>query len=309
MRAIDLFSGWGGFTLAAEQAGVEVAWAANHWQLAVEAHATNHPGTVHACQDLRQADWSKLPAFDLLLASPACQGHSRASQPKRSLFHNALRSTAWAVIDCADMTEPKAILVENVPSFQEWRLYPAWRRALEALGYHVAETTVTASRHGAPQRRTRLFVSATRYNPRKAFSELDDAATRFAPEMPFGPCIDWNDGDWRPISEAAPGARPRIEAAIANHGPRCLTQHVTGHSGVPLDEPIRTVTTQDHWAVIDGDKYRPLTVRETARAMGFPDTYRWPEGSKRRDQIKGLGNAVCPPAARKMIERLAQVAA
>lgn len=35
MRAVDLFAGWGGFTCAAEQAGVSVVWAANHWPLAV----------------------------------------------------------------------------------------------------------------------------------------------------------------------------------------------------------------------------------------------------------------------------------
>ncbi|WP_394372821.1 DNA cytosine methyltransferase [Ralstonia mannitolilytica] len=34
--AIDLFAGIGGFTESAEQAGVKVVWAANHWRLAVD---------------------------------------------------------------------------------------------------------------------------------------------------------------------------------------------------------------------------------------------------------------------------------
>lgn len=85
MKAIDLFAGFGGFTLGATQAGARVVWAANHWPLAVETHARNHAGTEHVCQDLRQADWTALPRFDLLLASPACQGHSQAAQPKRRL--------------------------------------------------------------------------------------------------------------------------------------------------------------------------------------------------------------------------------
>ena len=50
-RAVDLFAGWGGFTEGAERVpGVDVLWAANHWPLAVEAHALNHPGTAHSCQ-------------------------------------------------------------------------------------------------------------------------------------------------------------------------------------------------------------------------------------------------------------------
>lgn len=302
IRAVDLFAGWGGFTCAAEAAGVDVVWAANHWPLAVEAHARNHPHTEHVCQDLRQADWTALPEFELLLASPCCQGHSSASQPRRRQYHDAMRATAWSVVDCADVTNPKGIVVENVPSFRGWRLYPQWRASLEALGYRLEELVVTASRHGAPQRRTRLFVVGTKR--RGQFGDLHDEARRHVEEPAFGPCIDWDQGDWRPVSLASPGARDRILRAQRNHGSRCLTQHVTGHPGVPLDEPIRTVTCQDQWAVVSGDLYRPLTVRETARAMGFPESYAWPVGSTRRDQIKGLGNAVSPPAARAVIERV-----
>lgn len=308
MKACDLFSGWGGFTCAAQQAGVDVVWAANHWPLAVEAHALNHPQTEHVCQDLRQADWTALPAYDLLLASPACQGHSSASQPNRRPIHDAMRATAWAVVDCADATEPRGILVENVPRFTRWRLYPQWRSALFAIGYHLAELLVTASRHGAPQRRTRLFIVATRKRVANAFYEFHDLATERAAELPFGPCIDWDDGDWRPRTAASPDAQRRMERAVRNHGARCLSQHVTGHPGVPLHEPIRTITTKDQWVVVDGDRYRPLTVRETARGMGFPEAYSWPPGAKRRAQIVGLGNAVCPPPARKLIARLAEVA-
>ncbi len=97
MKAIDLFAGAGGFTEGAIEAGIEVMWAANHWPLAVEYHTANHPSTYHLCQDLHQADWSQVPAHDLLLASPACQGHSRARGTEMP-HHDALRSTAWAIV-------------------------------------------------------------------------------------------------------------------------------------------------------------------------------------------------------------------
>ena len=162
MRAIDLFAGWGGFTLGATKAGVDVVWAADHWKLAVEAHRQNHPDTKHECQDLNQCDFSQVPDYEILLASPACQGHSTASQPKRRSFHDDLRATAWAVISCADRTNPEIVIVENVPSFKRWRLYSAWLDALELLGYCVHEVKSTASGHGVPQRRKRLFIVATR---------------------------------------------------------------------------------------------------------------------------------------------------
>lgn len=71
MTAVDLFAGLGGFSEGARLAGVRVAWAANHWQAAVDTHARNHLETAHSCQDLHQADWTRVPAHDVLLASPA----------------------------------------------------------------------------------------------------------------------------------------------------------------------------------------------------------------------------------------------
>jgi DNA (cytosine-5)-methyltransferase 1 len=304
VRCVDLFAGWGGFSLAAESAGCDVLWAADHWPLAMEVHAHNHPDTTHVCQDLRQADWSALPEYDVLLAAPACQGHSQAAQPSRArsgrtrTYHDALRATAWAVVDCAEVTGPRAIIVENVPDFTRWKLYPKWRECLESLGYNVAETRIVASHLGVvPQRRERLFVVAT-------LGGLPNLTFKRQPEPAIGPCIDWRAGTWKPVSEArtAP-ARRRLMAAASRYS-RAIVQHVSHHNGLPVSEPIRTVTTKDQWAVVRNGKYRPLTVRENARAMGFPDSYTWPDTATRKDVIKGLGNAVCPPVGRALIERV-----
>lgn len=302
MRAIDLFAGWGGFTLGAHAAGVEVVWAANHWRLAVETHALNHPGVAHACQDLRQADWTALPRYDLLLASPACQGHSQASQPRRRTYHDEMRATAWAVVDCADVTEPRALVVENVLDFRRWRLFPQWCAALEALGYQLTQVVRRATWHGVPQRRNRLFVVGTR---RRRFHL--DAPILEPVEPAFGPCIEWDAPGWRHVDEAAPNARDRFDVARRRWGRRFLSQHVSEHPGVPLTQAIRTITTKDQWVVVDGDRYRPLTLREYARGMGFPDSYRWAE-APREDVVRGLGNAVPPPMARDVVAAAAEVA-
>jgi DNA (cytosine-5)-methyltransferase 1 len=308
VRAIDLFGGFGGFTLGAAMAGVPVVWAANHWELAVSTHAKNHPTAQHVCQDLRQADFTALPDFELLLASPACQGHSQAAQGNRRPKHDADRSTAWAVIDCAEATRPKAIIVENVLRLREWELYPVWKVALRKLGYHTTELVMTASKHGVPQRRTRLFVVATRRPAVNDLLPLHDAANRHAQEPAFGPSVDWSSGEWRPLDSASDDARSRFAAAQGNHGARCLSQHVTAHPGVPLDQPIRTITTKDQWCILDGELYRPLLLREYARGMGFPDSYELPEAS-REDVVRGLGNAVPPKLAHRVIERVKEIAA
>jgi DNA (cytosine-5)-methyltransferase 1 len=302
MRAIDLFSGWGGFTAGAQEAGVRVVWAANHWQIAVDVHAANHPGVAHACQDLRQADWTALPRFDLLLASPACQGHSEASQPKRRAYHDEMRSTAFAVVDCADVTEPRAIVVENVTSFLRWRLYPEWCAMLRKLGYTLTENVVLASDHGVPQLRERLFLVGLKGS--KRFS----LPLRLTRRPAFDPCVELDAPGWRPISRSTPGAQARIRRAQSKSGPRCLVQHVTGHPGVPLSEPIRTITTKDQWWLVDGDRARPLTLREYARGMGFADSYQWPRELARSVVVRGLGNAVPPAVARDVMRAVAEAA-
>jgi DNA (cytosine-5)-methyltransferase 1 len=301
VKAIDLFAGFGGFTLGAEMADVEVVWAANHWQTAVDVHSKNHPNVAHSCQDLRQADWTSLPAFDLLLAAPACQGHSTASQPNRRVYHDAMRATAWAVVDCADVTEPRAIVVENVPSFLRWRLFPVWTEALSRLGYCVDTRRVVATDHDVPQRRERVSIICTR---RPTMINLRRAAT----ESPFGGCVDFGAGTWRPIASASVDAQQRMRRAQSRYGARVLSQHTTGHSGVPLTQAIRTITTKDQWVLVDGERYRPLLLREVARGMGFPDSYTWDEGLSREAVYRGLGNAVCPPVGRDVISAVREVA-
>ena len=71
--------------------------------------------------------------------------------------------------------------------------------------------------------------------------------------------------------------------------------------------PIRTITTKDQWVVLDGDLYRPLTEREYARAMSFPDSYTWGP-ARRRDVVQGLGNAVPPVLAEKVVRALLEAA-
>jgi DNA (cytosine-5)-methyltransferase 1 len=200
MKAIDLFAGLGGFTLGAKQAGYRVVWAANHWKLAYDIHKANHPETEHACQDLRQADWSKLPNFDVLLASPSCKGHTWA-RGKDKPHHDSERATAWAVVDCAEFHRPEVIVNENVVEFLDWILFPAWTAALEALGYAVAPHIVDAADFGVPQNRERVFVICTRS---KAPIQLKLPKR---PHVAARSIIDWNAGQWSRVRRRGRAAR------------------------------------------------------------------------------------------------------
>lgn len=306
MKAIDLFAGAGGFTTGAEMAGVNVVWAANHWPAAVGIHLLNHPSTQHACQDLHQANWLDVPAHDLLLASPCCQGHSRArGKANGNPQHDASRSTAWAVVSALECHQPYAALVENVAEFTQWGLYPAWCSALTALGYAIAPHVIDAADHGVPQHRRRLFIVLTRsQHPLELQLPKRD-------HTPASTIIDWHTGNWTPIHRPGRSAATlrRIAAGRAANGDQFLAPYYgsgSGETGRSLSRPIGTITTRDRWAVINGNHMRMLNVTEARRAMGFPDNYQLPD--QHRLAMHMLGNAVCPPVARDVINTIREAA-
>lgn len=298
LRAIDLFAGAGGFSTGARASGCNVVWAANHWPAAVETHAANHPETAHACQDLQQADWTRVPAHDLLLASPACQGHTPARGKERP-HHDACRSTAWAVVSALECHRAPLALIENVPAFTRWALYPAWCAALHALGYAVAPHVVDCADLGVPQHRVRVFIALTRSK-----HPIELRLPR-VDHVDASNIIDFTAGRWSPIERPGRAAATlaRVAAGRRAHGDRFLTAfYGATKGGRSLDRPIGTITTRDRWAVIDGDRMRMLTIDEARHASTFAADYVLPANG--RDAMMMIGNAVPPLAAQRGIEAL-----
>lgn len=304
LEAIDLFAGLGGWTEGARRAGVRVRWAGNHWPLAVQYHSANHPETDHVCQDLHQVDWSLVPRHDLLLASPACQGHTPARGKDRP-HHDSSRSTAWAVVSCVEFHKPKILAIENVKQFIDWQLFPAWRSALEALGYSLSINMIDTADCGVPQHRVRVFIIGTQSKrpllvPQPAKSHV-----------PASQIIDFKSGNWTSVHRAgrAKATLDRYAAGRRDHGKQFLMPFYGSGSGLQgrsISRPIGTITTRARWAVVDDDRMRMLSVDESRAAMGFPSTYRIPNNTSLA--IHMLGNAVSPPQAEYVIRYLGRAA-
>ena len=298
MRCIDFFCGGGGMTTAAVMAGLEPVFVANHWETAVRTHELNHPGVKHVVQDLMLYDFSLIPDHEVFLASPSCQGFSNARGRDRK-HHDALRATMWCVVSCAEMHRQPFIVVENVMEVLQWELWPSWLHAMKAMGYHVTVSEVDAADLGVPQNRVRAFILCTLNKHTKPVLQCQ-------PQQSVRDHIDWGYANWSPIHK--PGRSPKVlqqieRARLDLAEDSFLIPYYgsgSGLTGRSLDRPCGTLVAQDVWAVVRGDEMRMLQPHEYKAIMGFPDSYKL--CGTRRDQIRMLGNAVCPPAMRDFLQ-------
>ena len=67
------------------------------------------------------------------------------------------------MISCAEFHRPAVAIVENVPEFLSWVLYPAWSAAMRALGYSLADRNIRL-----PEAR-KLIEAALRLSPDDSF--------------------------------------------------------------------------------------------------------------------------------------------
>lgn len=191
--AVDCFSGFGGFTLAAERAGFTAISCANHNPYKVEVHEANHPHAEHWIADLVNPEASDyhsardLPAADLLLAGVSCTSHSQANTVKAYEQGMALfeledpdyearvtkserdRATATCVLQYAAHHHPRLILIECTTELTSWgkavpgkkygdgSTYRWWLNQFDLLNYNHKILYLNSQFFGVPQSRNRLF--------------------------------------------------------------------------------------------------------------------------------------------------------
>jgi DNA (cytosine-5)-methyltransferase 1 len=312
LRTIDLFCGGGGSSWGAKNAGAEIVCGVDAWDVATRTYEANFPGAkalnVRMEEDSGPSILGVVGDVDLLLASPECTNHTcaKGGRPR----DEGSKKTAHYVTNFARELNPRWIVVENVVHMRSWDGYRPLISDLEGLGYNVLPQVLDATDFGVPQSRRRLFL----------------LCDREAEPAPLPPCarpagnvledVLVDAGGWRsrPLHSPgrAEGTLARAERAIKALGrgvPFLIVYYGSDGSGgwQPLDRPIRTLTTLDRFGLVtwEGDvpMLRMLQVPELRRAMGFGSGYSLPFGS-RRDQIRLLGNGVCPPVMEAIVRSL-----
>ena len=167
----DLFSGIGGFALAARWMGWRTAWFSEIDPFASRVLAHHWPDVTNY-GDITRIDWATVEPVDILTAGFPCQPHSLAG--KRLGAHDD-RDLFDEVIRALTALRPRYLVLENVAGLLTSNGGQFFGRVLGALaerGYDARWEVVPAYAVGSPQERPRLWVTAWReWEP---IYELDD---------------------------------------------------------------------------------------------------------------------------------------
>lgn len=319
IRAIDLFSGAGGSSWGARNAGAEIIAGFEVWNVAAKTYKKNFPSARVFQNDLRKFSpdaihtiRSSLGNIDLILASPECTNHSRAKGAAERSEES--KETAFEVIRFAKEFRPTWIVIENVIEFQFWDRYKDLLEDLWHLNYFVKKITLNAKDFGVPQSRERLFLLCSL----SGMANEPDIEQKTV--QPVSTIIDNSDKYKFSLLKKRGRAKKTIlsaERAITTLGknePFILIYYGSGRNGnggwQSLDEPLGTITTLDRFAYVvpsrKGHLMRMLQPEELKQAMGFSIDFQLDsiEGLIRRDRIKLMGNGVCPPVMKAIVRSL-----
>lgn len=324
LKVLDLFAGCGGMSLGFEMTGCFESVLAVEWDPdAASTYAENFDSDVFvgAIEDVET-----FPEVDVVIGGPPCQGFSplnmaRTGLDRRNLWREYLRAL--------DDASPAVFVMENVPELLTSEEFQSFRREVEKRGYVVEGRVLNAADFGTPQVRRRaivigtqsgkpVFPSPTHARPGEgaalpAWKTFRDAV-RGLPLRPTG--VGWHNPR-KPTAmsveryETIPGegeGRFQLAERRPDITPTCWLNKPTGSTDVFgrlwWDRPSVTIRTEffkpEKGRYLHPSEHRPITIREGARCMGFPDSFLFPMEQSMTSVGKQIGNAVPPPLAREI---------
>lgn len=313
---IDLFSGAGGMTQGfVSTSEFRPILAVDFDQAACETYAANFGADHVICAPIEQV--ARFPQADVLIGGPPCQGFSNLGKrdpadPRNQMWRHYFRAV--------EQSQPRILIMENVPELLRSPEYEMFREHVEALGYAVEARVLNAADYGVPQRRKRAIVIATRDGapafPRPTHAERGEVGKNgFEPwrtvrEAIGDLALEPTNDDWHLSRNPVPSSLERYRTvpeggnrwdlfrARPDLTPQCWIKKKSG--GTDLfgrlwwGRPAFTIRTEfykpEKGRYLHPEAHRPITHREAMRLQTFPDQFQW-RGS-RIEVARQIGNAV-----------------
>ena len=153
MKHLDLFSGIGGFALAAQWAGIETVAFCEIDDFACKVLNKNFP-CVPVHRDIRELDGSLYAGIDLITGGYPCQPFSTAGKRKGADDPRHLWPEMFRVIQQA---RPTWVVCENVAGHISMGL-DAVLADMEGIGYAGQAVVIPACAKDAPHERKRVWI-------------------------------------------------------------------------------------------------------------------------------------------------------
>lgn len=310
LRAIDLYSGIGGWALGLRLAGIEVVASYERWGPANE---TNFKNNHHQAQtvDIRRLSLADLPGeIDIVVGSPPCTQFSFSNRGGNGDLDDGLEDII-TFLKIVDHLKPKVWAMENVPrvaSIIAAELKKGGR--LHRFSHLCIKThVVNMENFGLPQRRKRCLAGnfdgklLQAYIPRLERSTLGDVITALGRDPIRDPLYGVSVPKLQLVDHVPEAALNQEELRINRANKMAHTVYNAMPFPDRMDRAVRTVTatctrvSRESIVIMPPEapeSVRRLTVRERACLQGFPITFQF-YGSTYAQKIRMVGNAV-PPA-------------
>lgn len=313
--------------------GFESVFAIDHDKAAVGSYASNF-GNHAVCDDIEEwvSGKHEIPQADIIIGGPPCQGFSLLNKARAGDVRRALWQP---YMDIVKMSGASAFVIENVQGLFNSPEHKQIAERAEKLGFFTTAALLNAADYGTPQTRIRTFIfgwaknlaDSAPYPPQPTHSQRLDGSGRPLWKTTEGAISDLPPPVGTEIRDVPPpmnlhfgrtptdksimrykavppgGNRFDLQKNAPELTPGCWIRKTSG--GTDLfgrlwwDRPSVTIRTEffkpEKGRYLHPDQHRPITHREAARLMGFPDDFRF-TGSK-VEIARQIGNAVPPPLA------------
>lgn len=155
---VELFSGIGGFRLAAARSGLQTLWANDICPKACQVYRSQFGDTEIRQDDIRELA-HEIPTHDLLTAGFPCQPFSSAGQKKG--FRDPRGMLFSVIVDVLKTHRPRYFILENVKRLllmEKGVHFATVLSALTELDYQVEWRLVNTKHFGLAQNRERVLI-------------------------------------------------------------------------------------------------------------------------------------------------------
>jgi len=269
MRVGSLFSGYGGLDMAV---GGDLAWYSEIEPAACKVLAAHHPG-VPNLGDVTKVDWATVPPIDVLTGGYPCQPFSHAGKRKGKHDERHLWPYIVDALRSGVLRRGGVAVFENVDGHRSMGLADVLLNLAE-LGMSARWGVVRASDAGAPHSRARVFIVATHTD---------------------------SHGHGEQLHAARVGS---LEGKTEGQAPQRKRARSESDSGVSWGKYAKAIS---RWEPIVGRSAPTPTHRRNDRErlnpvfvewlMGVPEGHVTGHGLSATQELKMLGNGVCPQQA------------